>query len=102
MLGSEDKRNFFRMMLNSPCELTITDSESSRTIPAICKDISATGMSFDVEEPSIELGTVVEVSIESNSNQIPSLQAKVRVVRCNAVDDTDLGSNIGVEVLEMK
>ena len=57
MLGYDDKRNFFRMMVNSPCQLQITDDESSRTMQALCKDISATGMSLEVDEPSIEVGT---------------------------------------------
>ena len=49
MLGYDDKRNFFRMMVNSPCQLQITDDESSRTMQALCKDISATGMSLEVD-----------------------------------------------------
>ena len=52
MLGYDDKRNFFRMMVNSPCQLQITDDESSRTMQAMCRDISATGMSLEVDEPS--------------------------------------------------
>ena len=55
MLGYDDKRNFFRMMLNSPCELVVSDEESTRTLQAVCKDISATGMSFEVEEESVEV-----------------------------------------------
>jgi len=34
MLGYDDKRNFFRMMVNSPCQLQVTDDESSRTMQA--------------------------------------------------------------------
>jgi c-di-GMP-binding flagellar brake protein YcgR len=100
MLGYDDKRNFFRMMVNSPCEVVINDDESSRTIQAICKDISATGMSLEVSEASIELGTQVEVSIESTSSQIPSLSAKAKVVRC--IPESDTVCNVGVEITEMK
>ena len=100
MLGYDDKRNFFRMMLNSPCELVINDDESSRTLQAICKDISATGMSFEVEEQTVELGTRIEVSIESTSSQIPSLSASAKVVRCESINDASC--TIGVEILEMK
>ncbi len=99
MLGYDDKRNFFRMMLNSPCELTVSDDESTRSLQAVCKDISATGMSFEVEEPSVEIGTRVEVSIESTSSQIPSLAAKARVVRCE--ENSETSCIIGVEILEM-
>lgn len=100
MLGFDDKRNFFRMMVNSPCELQVHDDESTRTIPAVCKDISATGMSFDVEESSIELATKLNVCIESNSSQIPSLSAKAKVVRCESSGDSSC--TIGVEIIEMK
>ncbi len=99
MLGYDDKRNFFRMMVNSPCELVISDDESTRTIQALCKDISATGMSFDVEEHAIAIGSEVQVSIESTNSQIPSLTAKTKVVRCSSVSET--GYTIGVEVIEM-
>ncbi len=99
MLQYDDKRNFFRMMLNSPCEIVVSDDESSRSLQAVCKDISATGMSFEVEEQSVELGTRVEVSIESTSTQIPSLSAIAKVVRCDKI--TDSSCVIGVEISEM-
>lgn len=100
MLGYDDKRNFFRMMVNSPCEMVIDDDESSRTLQAICKDISATGMSLEVSEASIELGTAVSVSIESTSSQIPSLSAKAKVVRCEPEGENNC--IVGVEIIEMK
>lgn len=100
MLGYDDKRNFFRMMVNSPCQLEINDEESSRTLQAVCKDISATGMSLEVAEPSVELGTRVNVSIDSTSSQIPSLSAIATVVRC--VPESESSCLIGVEISEMK
>ncbi len=100
MLGYDDKRNFFRMMVNSPCDLVINDDESSRTIQAICRDISATGMSLEVGETSVEIGTTVSVSIESTSSQIPSLSATAKVVRCEPEGESSC--IVGVEITEMK
>jgi c-di-GMP-binding flagellar brake protein YcgR len=100
MLGYDDKRNFFRMMVNSPCQVNIHDAESSRTVQAICKDISATGMSLEVDEPSIELGTQLTVQIESTSSQIPSLSASAKVVRCEEASENSC--TIGVEISEMR
>ncbi|MFT4995381.1 MAG: c-di-GMP-binding flagellar brake protein YcgR [Paraglaciecola sp.] len=100
MVGYDDKRKFFRMMVNSTCELVVNDDESSRSIQAVCKDISATGMSFEVEDESIELGTQVEVYIESISAQIPSLSASAKVVRCES--DITNTCIVGVEITEMK
>ena len=99
MLGYDDKRNFFRMMVNSACEVVINDDQSSRSLPAVCKDISATGMSLEIADSGIEIGTAIQVTIESTSSQIPSLSAKAKVLRCDAIGDD--GYNIGVEIVEM-
>ncbi|WP_299074255.1 PilZ domain-containing protein [uncultured Paraglaciecola sp.] len=100
MIGYDDKRNFFRMMVNSVCELKMVDDESTRSLQAVCKDISATGMSLELEESSVEMGTMINVYIESTNSQIPSLTADTRVVRCDAIDDNSC--IVGVEILEMK
>lgn len=100
MLGYDDKRNFFRMMVNSVCELKIQDGESTRTAQAVCKDISASGMSFELEESGLELGTLINVYIESTNSQIPSLTADTKVVRCDVVDENSC--TLGVEIIEMK
>ncbi|WP_158968878.1 PilZ domain-containing protein [Paraglaciecola sp. L3A3] len=100
MIGYDDKRNFFRMMVNSVCELKITDEGAERTTQAVCKDISASGMSFELAESALELGTLVNVYIESTSSQIPSLTADTKVVRCDKVDDNTCA--VGVEIIEMK
>ncbi|MBF7072934.1 PilZ domain-containing protein [Glaciecola sp. MH2013] len=100
MLGYDDKRNFYRMMINSPCELTLLDDPTQRKTAAICKDISATGMSLEIEEASMEIGTLLEVAIESNNDQIPSLNAKAKVLRCEPEGDN--ACLVGVEISEMK
>ncbi len=100
MLGYDDKRNFFRMMVNSVCELKIKGEESTRSTQAVCKDISASGMSFELDESSLELGTLINVYIESTNSQIPSLTADTKVVRCDSVDENSC--TLGVEIIEMK
>jgi hypothetical protein len=67
---------------------------------AMCRDISATGMSLEVDEPAIEVGTQISVAIESSSSQIPSLAAIANVVRCEP--ETDASCIIGVEITQMK
>ena len=57
-------------------------------------------MSLEVDEPSIEIGTEVSISIDSTSSQIPSLSAVAKVVRC--VAESDSSCVIGVEISEMK
>ena len=100
MLDYDDRRNFFRMMVNSVCEVKILDDESSRSLQAVCKDISATGISFEIEESFLEMGTKINVYIESTNSQIPSLTADTKVVRCEAIDESSC--TVGVEIIEMK
>lgn len=100
MLGYDDKRNFYRMMVNSPCEVSLLDNPSAPAISAVCRDISATGMSLEIEQASIDMGTLLDITIDSNNDQIPSLEAKAKVVRCDAqAENTCL---VGVEISEMK
>jgi hypothetical protein len=56
-------------------------------------------MSLEVEE-SVEIGATAQVSIESTSSQIPSLNANVKVIRCTASNESSY--ILGVEIVEMK
>jgi c-di-GMP-binding flagellar brake protein YcgR len=99
MLGYDDKRNFYRMMVNSPCQVILVEQPSKPAISAICRDISATGMSLEVETTEIETGALMEITIDSNNDQIPSLIAKAKVIRSD-----EHGENmmlVGVEISEM-
>jgi hypothetical protein len=87
------------MMVNSVCEVKILDDESSRSLQAMCKDISATGTSFEIELSSIEIGTKVNVYIESINSQFSSPTADTKVVRCEAIDDNSC--TVDVEILKM-
>lgn len=99
MLAYDDKRNFYRMMVNSPCQVTMLESPSKQSIAAVCRDISATGMSLELEVSSIDIGTMVEVVIDSSGSQIPSLVAKAKIVRCDS--ESDNSCLAGVEITEM-
>ena len=48
MVNYDDKRDFYRMMLNSDVSVTIIDDEANSTILATCRDLSATGMAKTV------------------------------------------------------
>lgn len=100
MIAYDNRRSFYRMMVNSPCELALLDDPAQRTMQAICKDISAKGMSLEIEQPTMDIGTLLDVSIESNSDQIPSFIAKAKVLRCTA--ETENSCLLGVEIIEIK
>ncbi|MDE3272718.1 PilZ domain-containing protein [Pseudoalteromonas sp. SSM20] len=94
----EDKRNFFRMLVNAEAQLVILDSEAGRKIDGVCRDLSASGMSIEIDEP-LEVATEVKVRIDASNNSVPSLDALARVVRCSEVEEKEF--LLGLEVLEI-
>ncbi len=80
MINFDDKRNFYRMMLNSDVIVTIIDDEANSQITATCRDLSATGMAIEVEHP-IAMSTHVKVKLDSSSEQVQSLDMRGKVVR---------------------
>jgi len=80
MINFDDKRNFYRMMLNSEVVVTIIDDEANSQIKATCRDLSATGMAIEVEHP-LAMSTHVKVKLDSSSEQVQSLDMRGKVVR---------------------
>jgi len=80
MKGFDDKRNFYRMMLNSEVTVTVIDDEVNSQLSATCRDLSATGMAFEIEHP-LAISTQVRVKVDSASTQVQSLDVSGRVVR---------------------
>lgn len=80
MKGYDDKRNFYRMMLNSEVTVTVIDDEVNSQLTATCRDLSATGMAFEIEHP-LAISTYVRVKVDSASSQVQSLDVSGRVVR---------------------
>ena len=82
MLSRNDKRNYFRMMINCDVQILINDPESGRELNGICRDLSATGMSVEVDEP-LEMGMMLHVRLESTNPSLVPLDAHAKVVRCS-------------------
>jgi len=80
MVNFDDKRDFYRMMLNSDVTVTIIDDEANSKILATCRDLSATGMAIEMVHP-LELNTHVKVSVESANNNVQALDVSGKVVR---------------------
>jgi len=80
MQNYDDKRNFYRMMLNSEVKVTIIDDEVNSQIVATCRDLSATGLAIEMEHP-IDIGKGVRVSIGSSSTAVQALDATGKVIR---------------------
>jgi c-di-GMP-binding flagellar brake protein YcgR len=80
MVNYDDKRNFYRMMVNSEVTLTIIDDEANSKILATCRDLSATGIAIEMEHP-LEMNTEVRISVQSANSSVQPLDAKGKVVR---------------------
>jgi c-di-GMP-binding flagellar brake protein YcgR len=80
MVNFDDKRDFYRMMLNSDVTVTIIDDEANSKIMATCRDLSATGMAIEMSHP-LELNTCVKVSVESANNNVQPLDISGKIVR---------------------
>ena len=98
MVNYDDKRNFYRMMLNSEVTVTIIDDEANSKILATCRDLSATGIAIEMTHP-LEMNTAVRISVESANSAVQPLYAKGKVVRV-----TEESANcylIGVNITEI-
>ncbi len=80
MVNYDDKRNFYRMMLNSEVTVTIIDDEANSQILATCRNLSATGMAIEMSHP-IEMGTNIKVSVASANDRVQALDVSGKVVR---------------------
>lgn len=98
MLSYDDKRDFYRMMVNSDVTVTIIDDEANSTLLATCRDLSATGLAIEMSHP-MELNTLVKVAIDSANNSVQSLNVKGKVVR--VTEETTDSYLIGINISEI-
>ncbi|MDK1286042.1 PilZ domain-containing protein [Pseudoalteromonas umbrosa] len=93
----EDKRRFMRMMVNAQAELTV--SQSGEKFLGTCLDLSATGLSVEIEHP-LEVGELVTVFINSKSTTIPPFNASAKVVRSSSNEDVAERYVVGLEIVQ--
>jgi c-di-GMP-binding flagellar brake protein YcgR len=85
------------MMVNTNMEIEITDADAGRKLNAMCRDLSATGIAAETDEP-IEVGSKVICRVEGASPELPALKASAVVVRCSQEESGTY--KIGIEILE--
>ena len=98
MVNFDDKRDFYRMMLNSDVTLTIIDDEANSQILATCRDLSATGMAIEMTHP-IELNTNVKVSLRSASSNVQPLDVSGKIVR--VTEEANECYLVGINIAEI-
>lgn len=77
MLAYDDNRNFYRMLINAECKVTTKDD----SFTGVCKDLSASGMSFELTDRKLSVGASVIIEIDSKNREIPSFSAEAQVIR---------------------
>ena len=98
-MNFDDKRDFYRMMLNSEVMVTIIDDETNSQITATCRDLSATGMAIELEHP-LAISTHVKIKIDSASDLVPALDIRGKVVRVGEECDGCYLVGIAIEELD--
>ncbi|MCK8097248.1 PilZ domain-containing protein [Pseudoalteromonas sp. 1CM17D] len=94
---TEDKRNFRRMQVNTPAQLTTIEPVAGLNYNAECVDLSATGLSLHLDD-LLELDTLLKVNIESTHPSIASLNATAKVIRASKEDDGTITA--GLEIVQ--
>lgn len=77
----QEKRDFIRMRIDADINFLIegkTERYSGR-----CKNISGAGILIETDK-KLEVGTVLEVVVPSESTEIDNLEASVEVIRVEA------------------
>lgn len=77
-----EKRDYIRMRLEAP----VTLHHDGKAIPALCLDLSSTGMQLEAES-ALNMGDKVRVHIASEHNALRGLDAQAEVVRVSPMDD---------------
>ena len=85
-----ERRSYHRMLIDSPVQ--VTDKE--KNVTAICRDLSASGMSLDVPESYFSLNDSVSIFLPTGDARVPPLQAEAKVTRVDSDGDV---YQIGVE-----
>lgn len=89
-----EKRDFIRMRLEAPVTLHHVGGET----PALCLDLSSTGMQIEANV-SLSMGDKVRVHIPSDHSELAGLDAQAEVVRIAALDDGR--QSLGLAILSM-
>lgn len=98
MLGEENRRSFPRIHIECPAKVRI--GKEGDTKGAIVKNLSGGGFLLWLEH-ALEEGSEFEVTVAPETPITPPLSARVRVVRCNPVPDSEGSYAIACAIQEV-
>ncbi len=83
-----EKRDFPRMVVN--CDAKLIQEGSGETYEAFVKDLSGSGLLIWVDR-TVETGSILSIEIKPGSDITPPLSARIKVIRCQPMDDAEAG-----------
>ena len=89
-----EKRDYIRMRL----EAAVVLHHAGREIPALCLDLSSTGIQIEAEA-ALSMGDKVKVHIPSEHSELGGLDAQAEVVRIS--DLCDGRQSLGLAIISM-
>lgn len=89
-----EKRDFIRMQVEASAILHHAGGET----PALCLDLSSTGMQLEAEV-ALNIGDRVRVQIPSEHSELTGLNAEAEVVRVSELDDGR--QSLGLAIVSM-
>lgn len=78
-----ERRSYQRMMIDSPVQI----KGENHNITAICRDLSASGMSLDIPDSCFPLDARISIFLPTGDSRVPPLQAEAKVTRIESVGD---------------
>lgn len=94
----DEKRQFVRMRIETIVHYTLL-GQSDPVYYGTCHDLSATGLYMTAEQ-TIEVGTEIEVIMNSEGKILPPFVAHGVVKRCTADDEDPNINHISIELTE--
>lgn len=74
----DEKRNFIRMKVNTPAQITLENE--NKTHVGVCNDLSSGGMQLTTNE-LLPLNSELLITVASKHGHSPTLKARCRVAR---------------------
>lgn len=94
-----EKRNYIRMKVDAPVDITLTTDGSE--YHGICRDLSGGGMMIELQS-ILPVGTQAEVMICSGHGHNPILRAKAAVTRVISQPESDeQPCTLGLQIVEV-
>ena len=95
----QEKRDFIRMRVETPVQITLLDGEESYS--GTCVDLSGGGLLVEMQT-LLPVGTLLEVNIASQHVHSPMLRAKTKVARVvSQPESEEQPCKLGLEIEEV-